>query len=159
MHVLQGSFGGRRDINHMGTNSRCLSVFLLSFNHAKLAANQRWQSVENPDFSISYRNYSTHPPDSLHNVCHTISLYTCICFIIDYHMIQAFSSNSRIHSQSPFAFSLQRVTLLSPQETANTLPDKDQLTRQTTSGNFCPRLFLAHLDVGVSWVQINTDLS
>ena len=82
---------------------------------------------------------------------------------------------SLTHSQAPFRFSFQSVTLPSPQLTARMLPASDHETRQTTSGNLpgaAPAEFgeaepdaegskavLTHGEVGVSFVQISTVLS
>lgn len=81
---------------------------------------------------------------------------------------------SLTHSQTPFKFSFQRVTLPSPQLTASKLPAKLHDTRQTTSGNFpggggAPagetivddgsKAVFTQGDVGVSFVQMSTLLS
>ena len=84
---------------------------------------------------------------------------------------------SLTHSQTPFRFSFQRVTLPSPQLTARMLPASDHETRQTTSGNLPAgagpppgaagetaaeagsSAVLVHGAVGESFVQMRTVLS
>ena len=54
-------------------------------------------------------------------------------------------------SHSPSRFSFHKVTLLSPVETAKILPEVDQLTLQTTSGNGSfNKYFLFHEAPGAS---------
>ena len=70
------------------------------------------------------------------------------------------SSTSFTCSQAPSMFSFHMLTLLSPLLTASSVPQSDQLRRQTTSGN---RSFLSgrdvHCDPLCDCVQSNTDLS
>jgi hypothetical protein len=75
-----------------------------------------------------------------------------------YYSPGVYSSIVLTQSHSPFKFSFHKVTLLSPPETARTLPLKLQLTRHTTASKVGSSL-QAHSSVFVCEVHIRTVLS